>query len=241
MMTNFIQTLKACKGKYIALCEGDDYWIDPLKLQKQVDFLEGNPEFVGTFHDCVILNEQDISTRLRIGDTKIDEEPDLESILFQKDQSTASLLFRNVLKTNFFPDWYFKIRNADYGLVVLLAQYGKFKYFNKPMSAYRVHPGGIWSPLSRMVTTTHDLEFYQHLETYFRERNLKQAIRQKKKTVHCKMAVELVKTGKFYSSLYHLMKSLSILNGEGRVRHKNHLVIYGLVLGSKLKKILLQS
>lgn len=55
MMANFMWALRFAKGKYIALCEGDDYWSDPLKLQKQVCFLEENPKFGLVYTNYQIL------------------------------------------------------------------------------------------------------------------------------------------------------------------------------------------
>jgi glycosyltransferase involved in cell wall biosynthesis len=58
MMQNFVRTLNTCSGKYIALCEGDDYWIDPYKLQKQVNFMEGHSEVSLCFTNSRILYDK---------------------------------------------------------------------------------------------------------------------------------------------------------------------------------------
>lgn len=70
MMPNFVQTLQACRGKYVALCEGDDYWTDPLKLQKQVDFLEENLNISLYGHNCNIYNEKGQFTGVHLNPQK---------------------------------------------------------------------------------------------------------------------------------------------------------------------------
>lgn len=125
---------EACKGsKYIAMCEGDDYWIDPLKLQKQVDFLEANPEYVvcGTKRVTVDKKGEQIHS------------PSLptDGMLF-----TQCVVFRNVLNdidtTNYF------ILNNDDFLFYRLSQFGKSKILDFCSSAYRFSNEGVWSSLT---------------------------------------------------------------------------------------------
>ena len=99
MMKNFIQTMEAARGKYIALCEGDDYWTDPYKLQKQVDFLEANEEYTVCSHRFHIYNKN--ANKLiqdHLADLFLDKEFgcefDLEANMKYAMSKTLTLLFR---------------------------------------------------------------------------------------------------------------------------------------------------
>ena len=135
-------TFPSARGKYIALCEGDDYWTDPCKLQKQIDFLEANPDFAICFHKVKILKNgrliKDYITHVTKDVTTI------EDLAVTNYIHTPSVVFRNELIKEF-PKWYYESPIGDYPLHLLNAQYGKIKYIDEVMAVYRIHKGGIYS------------------------------------------------------------------------------------------------
>jgi glycosyltransferase involved in cell wall biosynthesis len=136
-----------CSGKYIALCEGDDYWTDSEKLEIQYNYLNNNPACSGCFHQSRLVDENNriIKTALN----KFDREIYSATEAFQSLQSsyaTNSLFFRNNFEMPL-PDWYTSKPN-DMALEVLLTQYGSLGYIDRNMSDYRKHSGGVWSQTS---------------------------------------------------------------------------------------------
>lgn len=139
-MQNQLMTLAACKGKYIALCEGDDYWSDPKKLQKQIDFLESHPDFAICHHRVLILNEETKEKKLSNDNKK--EISDIYDLAKGNYIYTASCVYRN--QNYEFPEWFYKSPIGDFPLHLLNARLGKIKYFNDAMCVYRIHDGGSW-------------------------------------------------------------------------------------------------
>lgn len=128
-------------GKYIAVCEGDDYWTDPYKLQKQVDFLENNPEFTMVWHDAYVETNGKIIKQLNRYDK--DCESPISDIIFNGGLfiPTASILVKKDMIVNL-PD--ISVR-CDYTIQMYSAYMGKVYYMKDPMCVYRYNSVGSWT------------------------------------------------------------------------------------------------
>jgi len=145
---NSRQIQLACRGKYHAICEGDDYWIDPMKLQKQVDILEANPALSLSFHNAFILNKKSFATRLLFEN---EMKPTLNfAEACRISPPTASVMARSeILET--LPPWRTEISCGDVLLRLWCAHHGDLAYLDEVMSVYRIHKGGITSRRRPMV------------------------------------------------------------------------------------------
>lgn len=143
---NFQGLLTSALGKYIALCEGDDYWSDPMKLQKQVDRLESDPRIVLSFHAVRVLKPDGVLVDDQI--TKVPEHYRTRMDLATRGNyiHTPTVVFRNVLDG--YPPEFRDSPNGDFFLYMLLSASGELDYLPDAMSVYR-EGTGIWSSRSR--------------------------------------------------------------------------------------------
>jgi len=146
MMPNFIWALQQCKGKYIAMCEGDDYWTDPYKLQKQVDFLEKHQDYsiIGTNAKYDAINDLKINNK-SIRNQKESISFEIEDFLDHNNLLTCTVLFRNVGFDDF--NNVLKFPYGDWFLYVFILYKTKKKAIEIPevTASYRIHSGGVFS------------------------------------------------------------------------------------------------
>lgn len=131
-------------GKYIAVCEGDDYWCDENKLQMQVDWLENHPDYSCCVHntkviDCSDGKEHLLNACLEDRDISIEEIIQWKGGLFH----TSSYMYR--YEYGAIPSVFFIKGSGDYPRAVYLATCGKIRYLSNVMSVYRYLTPGSWS------------------------------------------------------------------------------------------------
>ena len=142
LMQNFADTYSHCRGKYIAICEGDDYWIDRSKLQRQADFLDTHPDYALCVHRVVNYYEEDGSMSLSNGRQKSDN--DIIDLARSNFVTNVSVMFRHA-NIDPLPEWITQAATYDYAMHMLNAEHGKIRYMNRCMAVYRKRREALWS------------------------------------------------------------------------------------------------
>jgi glycosyltransferase involved in cell wall biosynthesis len=170
IQNNIRRCLAACSGEYIAFCEGDDYWTDKYKLQKQLEFLEGHPDHSLCFHAVVLYFESEGRYAL----TKAQSLPKKDSLttedLIESNYicGFSVCMYRASVVRNI-PEEIFGIYAVDWMFNMACGRLGKIGYIRDWMSVYRIHAKGAWGGKSRtdqLRDQITNIDPYNHFFSY---------------------------------------------------------------------------
>lgn len=158
------------KADYVAILEGDDYWLRPDKLQKQIHYLHVHRDCAICYHNVYVIYEDG----RRLTHLKNPENQPLRSCihdLFVRDFiATCSVIYRRTALDSI-PDWYADVEGGDWNLHLLAAQSGFIGYIREPLGVYRVHSAGVWSSMSAVQQWQYSAdvlcEMFSHFDATF--------------------------------------------------------------------------
>ncbi len=208
----------SARGKYIAWCDGDDYWMDSNKLQKQVDFLEEHEDYVIAFHDSKIVDKDNNVIKNSYLNNKNSDYSKIV-MLGSPHIPTNTALFRNIIDR--YPEFYLKAPFHDMILWHLLGFHGAGKFIaNIDRSVYRQHTGGIWSGLNNNNQAKFSIIIRKLIKTNLVRNFGKSHIivgEQKKRIrrVQLKFLISLLPfVGNLVIYIYQYLRTHTVLNGK---------------------------
>jgi len=150
-------------AEYIAILEGDDYWISEEKLQKQADFLDAHPECSMSFHNVLVVHEGTQIEPYEFNPAHQNRMTGVEDLLDANYIATCSAIYRAGVVTEF-PDHLMNLVGSDWAFHLLHAEHGLIGYLAETLAAYRVYRAGSWTRLTEEKKITNVLETYDAFE-----------------------------------------------------------------------------
>jgi len=168
MHESFARLWAASSATLIAFCEGDDYWVDDYKLQKQVDSFDEHEEWTLCGAKAQIIELSDTNEWLVSGDLQ----PRVPQKAYSFEQLIGSYNFHfstvMLRKSSVrFPQWFKTVYCVDRPIYLLAAQGGKAGYLNEVVSAYRIHGAGNWSSISSLRKASESEDLFAKLASHF--------------------------------------------------------------------------
>lgn len=171
---NGLHAYSLVKSKYVAVCDGDDYWTDPYKLQKQVDYLEANPDCSICTHWVKTKDESGQGIHEDAFSSKGRKNPLHKDDLFENKEGSPhgtayhplSWVFRSALVKHI-PKWIYPIRGGDDVLFTEFLQHGYCYCIPVFMGTYRITKKSSWAPLSPMIKTLAQIHFLINVRMHY--------------------------------------------------------------------------
>lgn len=158
---NFYRGMQTLDGDYICILEGDDYWIDPDRLQRHVAFLEENPDFVACANNTLKVYEDGSKEPHLLQPPQPREVHDIDDlIMISSFFHASSLTFRNVFR-GAVPKYLSSPLSCDIFINIAHAQFGKIRFYPEPASVYRAHGGGLFSQMSQTKGWMWNIDSFQ--------------------------------------------------------------------------------
>ena len=140
LINNYVRTIKECNGKYIAICDGDDYWIDENKLQKQVDFLEANLDYSIVYTGFNKLYPDGTLKKAVLSFTN--QESSFTDLIYNNYIPSVTVLFRNNKDFSKLPTWITNFPFGDWPTYLwLIKDEGKIYFLDEVTAVYRMDIG----------------------------------------------------------------------------------------------------